>query len=331
MTDQEKRMAPVMRFVLVASLALIVVLWVISQPLQAPSDVQFFRETGHNVRGEFLAFYNDNGGLEIFGYPITEQFPVDGKIVQYFQNVSMELGGGNSQTSRVRLSSLSETLLKTEPPIDPAPTDAATLQRYFPETGHIADSRFFDFFNTNGGVSLFGYPIAEAADESGQIVQYFQNVRMVWNPVAQQVHLSSLGEVEFDIGPHDPSLLGGGRALGLNPEEPTSEVASIRVDVSVSEAHASFPGTQTVTVFVTDANKSGENRGVHDVKVNLFVEYPGNPTSQRLDLANTDPRGYTALTFDVLPSPLGEKVVIRVVVDDGDFEHKAQASFEPWQ
>src|SRR6187551_420534 len=56
-------------------------------------DFKYFAETGHNVKGEFLTFYNSNpNALILFGYPITEEFPAkDGVTVQYFQRVRFEL------------------------------------------------------------------------------------------------------------------------------------------------------------------------------------------------------------------------------------------------
>ena len=52
---------------------------------------QFFPETKHYVSGEFLDYWNKNGGLEQQGYPIsgpfTEKSDLDGKnyTVQYFK------------------------------------------------------------------------------------------------------------------------------------------------------------------------------------------------------------------------------------------------------
>ncbi|MGH2353936.1 MAG: hypothetical protein ACRDJN_20215, partial [Chloroflexota bacterium] len=54
-------------------------------------------ETGHNVYGGFLTYFTTNGGLEAFGYPITEEFQEpnqDGTgrdyTVQYFQRARFE-------------------------------------------------------------------------------------------------------------------------------------------------------------------------------------------------------------------------------------------------
>jgi outer membrane protein assembly factor BamB len=64
----------------------------------------YFTETGHNVGGAFLEFFAANGGLEVFGLPLTEEFeeprPDGGATlrVQYFQRARMEHHPENAGT-----------------------------------------------------------------------------------------------------------------------------------------------------------------------------------------------------------------------------------------
>jgi hypothetical protein len=37
-------------------------------------NCEFFDESGHYVCDEFLEFYIERGGVEIFGYPLTEAY-----------------------------------------------------------------------------------------------------------------------------------------------------------------------------------------------------------------------------------------------------------------
>jgi hypothetical protein len=66
-------------------------------PVKRAKDAFFWKQTGHNVSGAFLKFWKEHGGLEIFGYPIsevlTERSRVDGKLykVQYFERARFEL------------------------------------------------------------------------------------------------------------------------------------------------------------------------------------------------------------------------------------------------
>ncbi len=46
---------------------------------------RFYHETGHRVCHAFLTYYDENGGPETFGYPISEFKIEDGRMVQYFQ------------------------------------------------------------------------------------------------------------------------------------------------------------------------------------------------------------------------------------------------------
>ncbi|HEX2184343.1 MAG TPA: hypothetical protein VHN78_02410, partial [Chloroflexota bacterium] len=54
-----------------------------------------FRETGHNVAPDFALFWSRNGGLAVFGYPLSDEFAQrleDGKsyTVQYFERARFE-------------------------------------------------------------------------------------------------------------------------------------------------------------------------------------------------------------------------------------------------
>lgn len=59
------------------------------------ADGFFFSETGHYIGGGFWAYWQRNGGLPIFGYPLSDEQPgvcEDGKTrtVQYFERARFE-------------------------------------------------------------------------------------------------------------------------------------------------------------------------------------------------------------------------------------------------
>lgn len=57
-----------------------------AQPVADPQNgARYFPETGHTLSGEFLQYWERRGGLEVFGYPISEEFEENGRIVQYFE------------------------------------------------------------------------------------------------------------------------------------------------------------------------------------------------------------------------------------------------------
>jgi hypothetical protein len=63
---------------------------------------QFFAKTGHTIEDQFLAYWEAHGGLDLYGYPISEPFPevnpADGKTytVQYFERNRFELHPENA-------------------------------------------------------------------------------------------------------------------------------------------------------------------------------------------------------------------------------------------
>ncbi|HEY1016676.1 MAG TPA: sortase, partial [Herpetosiphonaceae bacterium] len=49
-----------------------------------------YKETGHTLAYGFRQFWESNGGLPVFGYPLTEVFVEDGRPVQYFERARLE-------------------------------------------------------------------------------------------------------------------------------------------------------------------------------------------------------------------------------------------------
>jgi len=67
---------------------------------------RYFPQTGHVVSFAFLVFYDQGGGLDIFGYPISEPLVENGRIVQYFQRARMEWHPERPEDERVVLGAL---------------------------------------------------------------------------------------------------------------------------------------------------------------------------------------------------------------------------------
>ncbi len=176
----------------------------------------YFPETGHNLQGSFFHYFQEKGGLEIFGYPITEVFQEDGLLVQYFQRARLVLTGARgrraSGSGEVKVAPLGELLGHRSPPFEPP---YHFPYRYYPQTGHALSFAFLDYYEAQGGEEVFGYPITEPLLERGLIVQYFQRARMEWHPDKKRVQLGLLGEEYFEARGLDPAL----RA----PVEPTVE------------------------------------------------------------------------------------------------------------
>ena len=90
------------------TLCLLSVSWVSVRAQTQDQDPKYFSETGHNVKGDFLKFYNCNpNAVFLYGYPITEEFVnKDGKTVQYFQRARFEYRADLPEGQRVQLTQL---------------------------------------------------------------------------------------------------------------------------------------------------------------------------------------------------------------------------------
>lgn len=60
------------------------------------------------------------------------------------------------------------------------PTPATRL--YFAVTGHNIEGKFLAYWQSRGGLSVFGYPLTEAFYEGGYLVQYFERSRFELHP-----------------------------------------------------------------------------------------------------------------------------------------------------
>src|SRR5262249_453406 len=126
----------------------------------------FFPQTGHNLRGRFLAYWQAHGGLAIYGYPLSEEFQEGGYTVQYFERNRFEYhpeeAGSPHQGVPGRLGA-TVTEGRVFPTIAPFPSTPTRL--YFSETQHSLQGGFLDTWNAQGGLAQFGYPLSEEFSE----------------------------------------------------------------------------------------------------------------------------------------------------------------------
>ena len=152
-----------------------------------------FPETNHQVCGRFLAYWEANGGLAINGYPIGDEVTEvleDGKpyTVQYFERVRLEYHPEHPDPRyQVLLGQFGRRILAGVTNAPAAPTAARPGMTYFDVTGHNVGPRFSAYWQANGGLAQFGYPLTEEFTETledGQpyTVQYFERARFEWHP-----------------------------------------------------------------------------------------------------------------------------------------------------
>lgn len=92
-------------------LGLTVTTFVAPSPPPAQDGAWHAAETGHWVVGPFLEFWRGNGGLPIFGFPVTGEYADEsGRHLQYFERARFEREPGSNQ---VQLGRVAAELLET--------------------------------------------------------------------------------------------------------------------------------------------------------------------------------------------------------------------------
>lgn len=274
----------------------------------------FFPETGHTLAYQFRQFYEANGGLEIFGLPITEVFVEDGHPVQYFERARFEWHATIAQVQVGHLGRWAARDRANEGPFQPhaqAPTEDAGAPgpqpMFFPETGHTLRGPFLLFWLRNGGLTTFGYPLSEEFGElnhqDGQsyVVQYFERARFEWHPEASpafQVQLGHLGRQYLAASPAPAWAL-----------QPVAEAGAAWH--SVRPHHISIPRIGVDAAIET----TGFSYGEWDVPRYSVAHYwpisavPG--TTGNIVLAGHV--GYAGILFSQLPGvTVGDAVVLTV-------------------
>lgn len=199
------------------------------------SDWRFFPETQHYLHLGFNAYWDHNGGLPVFGFPLTEEFEQTAvfeqdsptvsvnRTVQIFERQGFEWHPEHAGTpyevllGRLGFEAAERAGLLDGEPFQRRSTGDITPSHCtsFAETGHLLCMEFLGFWMSRGlelgdeGVSfreslaLFGYPISEPFidPETGAVVQYFE--RAVFelhpdNPEPYQVLLRHLGREQLE-------------------------------------------------------------------------------------------------------------------------------------
>lgn len=189
------------RYIGIGCIALLLFMMTLPTQGQAQPAEQCFEETSFCVQDPILSYWRDNGGLPVFGYPITElrEETVEGVWtgpVQWFERDRLE--DHTADGEGVLAGRLGADLLQltgqpwTEfPQVEEAPAGC----RFFAETSHSLCPPFLAYWEQNGGLERFGYPITEPFEETTEgwtgTVQYFERRRM-------EHHIENRG-TEFEV------------------------------------------------------------------------------------------------------------------------------------
>ena len=301
-----------------AFIAVVCILFTSWGSVQAQTpDSEYFAQTGHSVNGDFLHYYRSvpNPTL-VFGYPLTEQFTSkDGKTVQYFQRARFE-----QSANFVNLTPLGR---KTYSPEKQLVINNPLACRTFTETGYSVCFAFLEFFEQNGGVAQFGYPISPFEFRNNQIVQYFENARFEWRPglaEGQRIGLTDLGRIYFDQIDEDPAFL----KPSVQGVSGPNLVLELQVRAFPNKAVATSSGQQTIYVLVQDQNLqpiAGAN-GIATIRLpNGEVYSQSFPVNER---------GVGTFSFNFQNQQNGQLVYIDIAVTYSGLQGTTATSFRIW-
>jgi hypothetical protein len=217
-------------------------------PLPAPYVVtegrfRYFAQTAHFLRGIFFSYWETHGATPVLGLPITEAYWEDGMVVQYLERARLEwhpeIGGEpRNQVLLTRLGAITSEARGLR--FERLPAGQNTLTSvFFTETGHNLSNAFLTYWQRNGGLAVFGYPLSEEivelspTDGKPYTVQYFERNRFEWHPEhppAFNVQLGLLG-VEYarsvSISPLARVLLPGPVSSGDQDFSDSEELADL--------------------------------------------------------------------------------------------------------
>jgi hypothetical protein len=195
-----------LRFVSLAVLAAIMLAVAPAGAAQAQTSQRCFSETGFCIDGRIREFWEQNGGLTVFGLPVTpqQQDTIEGKTlqVQWFERNRLELHPENARPYDVLLGRLGADRLAQQgrDPFTFAKSGAQPGCRFFPETGHNVCGDILKAWHANGlefdgkkgksegeNLALFGLPLSDAAietlsDGKQYTVQWFERARFELHP-----------------------------------------------------------------------------------------------------------------------------------------------------
>lgn len=299
--------------------------WSYRHAVLAQPNVEYFRETGHWVNGEFLDFYQSaDDPLLLYGFPLTEAFPdpLTGRLVQYFEKSRFELYPSEPAGRRVRLTPLGSLLYTRGNPGNPQNESGAC--RDFPGRPYRVCYSFLEFYEDHGGEARFGRPISNYETHNSTMVQYFEHARFEWRPGLDgrsRVVLSNLGWQYFYLVNEDI------RRLAPEPGDNILQggVLRLRARAYPEQAVTHRSGSQSVYILVQDQRLLA----VENADITLMVHLPDGETLRIIAPQPTDSNGITRVPFPFDSDEVG-MVRVEIVAQRDRAEARTATSFRIW-
>lgn len=217
------------------------------QRVAAQQAERCFPETGFCIGGTIRSYWERNGGLAVFGYPISAQRLefVEGwrGPVQWFERDRLEDHSAAGQGVLAgRLGARSLELQGINWQTLPSDSGAQTGCRFFRETQFNLCEPFLSYWQNNGGLERFGYPLtrqrAETIEGREFTVQYFERRRMELHPAnggtGNTVLLGLLGRDVYAVEGEDAVINVPAGDLSADIQQPV-------LDAAYATLRASYP------------------------------------------------------------------------------------------
>ncbi len=219
-------------------------------PAQAQTDERCFEETGFCMSGTIREYWEQNGGLAVFGLPLGPQQATVGadgvtRQAQWFERHRLEIHPENDPPYNVLLGRIGVDRLEQQgrdwqafPPFDENQADAERC-RFFQETNRQVCDEFLTAFRAYGlnflntpditfeeSLALFGYPISDPLTETLEgreyTVQWFERARFELHPENDPPFNVLFGRLGAELG--------GGTAAPAPGDEGASGTAALRAN-----------------------------------------------------------------------------------------------------
>ena len=223
---------------------LVLLLLSVVAPARAQTTERCFVETGQCISGPIRVYWERNGGLPVFGYPITAQRVevVEGSWagpVQWFERDRLEDHSNDRQGVLAGRLGARFLELQGSPWTRGPGASSTTICTAFSQTGYSVCGAFRDYWQRNGGLERFGYPITAVRDETVEgrtySVQYFERRRMELHPehrgTPNEILLGLLGRDVYGAG-------GGGTVITPPPGDVSTTIQQPILDAAYAAIRA---------------------------------------------------------------------------------------------
>jgi hypothetical protein len=308
-------------------------------PAAAQSGERCFNETGFCISGRIREFWEQNGGLQVFGFPISPQQveTIEGTQleVQQFERNRLELHPGNARPFDVLLGRLGADRLAQQGRDWQTAFPKSSPQagcRFFSETGHNVCGDILNAWRASGleidgrrglseseNLALFGLPLSgvvtETLSDGKQYqVQWFERARFELHPENQPPYNVLLG------------LLGNELRAGASaPTPPASGETPLPAATNAVVSPERGPAGTTFE-FVARGFRPGE-------KVGVYITAPDRSVAGAPFQVTADRDGIAGASFNsaVLRGMPGMTGVWAITFEGVDTGNKGIAYFEVTQ